>query len=143
LWITICFCRFCQRATGSDRMIEPVFRLDDLDFTAAEPERFTTVSEGSGKAVHVHFCPDCGTKVVLAFERWPDRIGLYAGTIDDPSALAPTPSNAKQIFVSEAAPGSVLLPGIPTFERHAVSQDGTRNVPTIHDLPVVVGPRSE
>ncbi|WP_245794412.1 GFA family protein [Vannielia litorea] len=97
LWVTICYCTFCQRATGSDRMIEPVFDIAGFRFTEAQPSVFALLSEGSGKEVCVHFCQTYGTKLALTFERWPDRIGIYLGTLEEPSALAMSPEKTKHI----------------------------------------------
>eukprot|EP00003_Mantamonas_plastica_P012609 TRINITY_DN22556_c0_g1_i1.p1 TRINITY_DN22556_c0_g1~~TRINITY_DN22556_c0_g1_i1.p1 ORF type:complete len:186 (+),score=0.76 TRINITY_DN22556_c0_g1_i1:95-652(+) len=110
LWVTICYCRFCQRATGSDRMIEPIFEHETFDFTKGHPSVFTLASEGRGKAVHVHFCSTCGTKLALTFERWPDRLGIYIGTLDDPTSIVATPKNSKHVFVREARPGQGSRP---------------------------------
>jgi len=139
LWVTICYCRFCQRATGSDRMIEPIFEYDDFVFTNGQPSVYTLPSDGSGKDIYVHFCSKCGTKLALTFERWPDRLGIYIGTLDDPSAIATSPENSKHIFVSEARAGTILPPGFMTFDRHATENDGSPIEPMIHDSPYQVG----
>lgn len=137
LWITICHCRFCQRATGSDRMIQPVFERQDFTFSGASPTIYTQPSDGSGKAINVHFCAQCGTKLALTFERWPDKIGLYVGTLDDPDAVLIEPDSCKHIFVSEARSGTILSPGVKVFHRHAAENDGTMIEPVIHAKPFV------
>ncbi|WP_417267562.1 GFA family protein [Celeribacter baekdonensis] len=139
LWVTICYCRFCQRATGSDRMIEPIFEHDTFDFTKGHPAVFTLASEGRGKAVHVHFCSTCGTKLALTFERWPDRLGIYIGTLDDPTSIVATPKNSKHVFVREARPGTILPPGVKTYDSHATENDGTPIAPTLYGSPHVTG----
>ena len=139
LWVTICYCRFCQRATGSDRMIEPIFEYDSFAFTEGNPSVYTLASEGSGKDIHVHFCANCGTKLALTFERWPDRLGIYVGTLDDPMSVAITPDNTKLIFIDEARAGTILPPGFKTFDRHATENDGTQIEPVIHGSPFFVG----
>lgn len=139
LWVTVCYCRFCQRATGSDRMIEPIFERSSFKFTSVSPAVYTLPSEGSGMDINVHFCPNCGTKVALTFERWPDRIGILAGTLDKPSAALATKKNSKHIFVSEAVPGTILPSGFKVFERHATENDGTPLEPLVHASPYVVG----
>ena len=138
LWITICYCRFCQRATGSDRMIEPIFERSLFAFTGLSPSVYSLPSEGSGKDINVHFCSACGTKVALTFERWPDRIGIYAGTLDQPSSVSVTPENAKHIFASEARPGTILPAGFKVFDRHATEIDGSPIEPTVHAAPFLV-----
>jgi len=139
LWVTICYCRFCQRATGSDRMIEPIFDHEPFAFSRGEPAVYTLPSDGSGKDIHVHFCRKCGTKLALTFERWPDRLGIYIGTLDDPASITPTPENSKHIFVSEARPGTIIPAGFKTFARHAAENDGTPIDPTVHGAPQTVG----
>jgi len=139
LWVTVCYCRFCQRATGSNKMIEPIFERDSFSFLGNDPAVYTLPSDGSGKDINVHFCDNCGTKLALTFERWSDRIGIYIGTLDDPFSIAATPENSKHIFVSEARPGTILPSGFKTFERHATENDGTPLEPTIHSSPHFVG----
>lgn len=139
LWVTVCYCRFCQRATGSDRMIEPIFETEPFAFVEGRPAIYTLPSEGSGKDVHVHFCQDCGTKLALTFERWPDRLGIYIGTLENPASISLTPDNSKHIFVSEARPGTIIPPGFKFFERHASENDGTPVEPIIHASAHVVG----
>lgn len=135
LWITICHCKFCQRATGSDRMIQPVFERKHFSFTAVSPAVFTQPSDGSGKDINVHFCSDCGTKLALTFERWPDKIGIYIGTLDNTNGITVRPDNSKHIFTSEALSGTLLPPNVKIFDRHAAELDGTPIEPTIHSKP--------
>lgn len=59
--VTVCHCRFCQRATGSAYTVEPVFEVSAFEVAAGELAVFELQSTGSGKAVRVHFCPNCGT----------------------------------------------------------------------------------
>jgi len=139
LWVTICYCRFCQRATGSDRMIEPIFERRHFVFTEGKASVYTLSSEGSGKDVDIHFCSRCGTKLALTFERWPDRLGIYIGTLDDPISILSSPKNSKHIFVSEARPGTILPAGFKVFNRHATENDGTPIEPTVHKSPYLVG----
>lgn len=131
LWVTVCYCSFCQRATGSDRMIEPIFERNELAFTKGKPAVYTLSSDGSGQDIHVNYCADCGTKLALTFARWPDRLGIYIGTLDDPNTIPVTGENAKQIFVSEARPDTVIFADLPTFLRHATENDGTPIEPAV------------
>lgn len=141
--VTICHCRFCQRATGGAYMVEPIFRQEDLNMTTGTPTVYEARSAGSGKVVRVHFCPTCGTKLYLSFERFPGFLGVYAGSFDEPSWIRVGLDNAKQIFVDMARPDSVLLPDIDVFGQHAMLNDGTPLKPTRFDRPQIVGRRSE
>src|ERR1051325_5315746 len=88
LRVTICRCGCGQRATGSAYMVEPIFRHEDMRATKGSATIYELRSAGSGKTVRVHFCPVCGTKLYLSFERFPGVYGVYAGTFDDPSWFA-------------------------------------------------------
>ncbi len=125
LRVTVCHCRWCQRATGSAYMVEPVFDLAALRVTQGEPQVYDHRSEGSGKLVHVHFCPRCGTKLFLTFERFPGAAGVYAGTFDEPDWIAVRPEEAKHLFCEVARPETLLPAGAQAFPGHARAHDGT------------------
>ena len=131
--VTVCHCRFCQRATGSAYMVEPIFDADKLTVLSGAPRVFEQVSAGSGKAVHVHFCADCGTKLWLSFERFPDVVGVYAGTFDDPCWFPIEAETAKHIFLGVARADTVVPPGLPTFREHAMANDGAPQSATVFD----------
>ena len=134
--VTICHCRFCQRATGSAYLVEPIFDRQDFSLTQGNPRMYEQVSAGSGKAVFVHFCADCGTKLHLSFERFADAIGVYGGTFDDPNWFPITPENSKHIFLESAQRGVVIPAGINTFQQHATTNDGAPLDPVVHLEPV-------
>lgn len=133
LWVTICFCTFCQRATGAQGMVEPIFDVPAFRVTRGAPRRYTHISGGSGQEVYVHFCAECGTKTHLTFARWPDRLGVYAGSFDDPGWFALTPDNSKYIFLDNAARGTLVPAGFKTYGQHAAGPDGTPLDPVILD----------
>jgi hypothetical protein len=133
--VTICHCRFCQRATGSAYMVEPIFRLDDLRVTKGSATVFRLHSAGSGKQVGVHFCSACGTKLYLSFERFPATCGVYAVRFDDPNLFLIGSENARHIFTEVARHDTVLPAGIATFREHAIRNDGTSQEPVVFDHP--------
>lgn len=137
--VTVCHCRFCQRATGSAYMVEPIFDGDALTVLSGDAAVYDHRSEGSGKIVHIHFCRDCGTKLWLSFERFPDVIGVYAGTFDNPCWFSIDPTLSKHIFLDVARTDTVIPPDLPTFPRHATENDGTPNVPTVFAAPHLIG----
>jgi hypothetical protein len=140
--VTICHCRFCQRATGSAYMVEPIFRVEDLRVISGTPTVYDLRSAGSGKMVHVHFCQTCGTKIYLTFERFVETCGVYAGTFDNPDWFAINPGCAKHIFLDVARQDTILPAGIDVFVQHAMRNDGTPLEPIVFDAPHVVGRRS-
>lgn len=136
--VTICHCKFCQRATGGAYMIEPIFDKDAIETIKGKARVYTQISSGSGKEVHVHFCPDCGTKLWLSFARFTEIVGLYAGTLDDPDWIEVSPQTAKQIFLDSARSDSVVLPGMNAFGQHSILNDGTPLAPRVLDHLVAV-----
>ena len=137
--VTFCHCRFCQRATGGAYMVEPIFDRTAFGITQGKPAQYGHVSEGSGKQVTVNFCATCGTKLFLEFERWPDIVGLYGGTFDDPNWFPRTGEGAKHIFLDVAQHGTVIPAGVDTFGQHATENDGTPISPTVLDAPRTIG----
>jgi hypothetical protein len=105
-------------------MVEPIFDAAHFAVLAGTPKVFDQVSAGSGKVVHVHFCPDCGTKLWLSFERFPGAVGVYAGTFDDPCWFTIEPATSKHIFLGVARSDTMIPPGLPTFVEHATTSDG-------------------
>lgn len=87
LWVTVCFCHFCQRATGSQGLVEPIFDRPDFAITSGEPRCYTHVSTGSGKNVFVHFCGDCGTLVPAGYKTFRQHAAMPDGTPLEPEVL--------------------------------------------------------
>ena len=137
--VTICHCRCCQRNTGAAYMVEPIFTRAAFAIVAGTPRTFELTSAGSGKRVTVHFCDACGGRTHLAFERFPDAVGVFAGCFDDPNWFARTPDNARHIFTDAAQDGTVLPPGMPLYAQHATRNDGTPNEPTVLATARIIG----
>jgi len=123
-------------------MVEPVFRLKHLHVTKGTPSVFEVRSQGSGKMVRVHFCPTCGTKLYLTFERFPDTCGVYAGTFDNPNWFEIVPETSKHIFIEMARYDTILPAGVNAFAEHAIANEGDPNQPVVFDQPHVVGRRN-
>ncbi|HUS98000.1 MAG TPA: GFA family protein [Hyphomicrobiaceae bacterium] len=136
--VTICHCRFCQRATGSAYLVEPIFDKQGFSLTKGNAKVYVHRSEGSGQQVYVNFCDTCGTKLFLGFDRWPDIVGVYGGTFDDPNWYERTSENSKQIFLGVAQAGTVIPPGVNTFKEHATTIDGTPIEPTVFAKPEII-----
>ncbi len=138
--VTICHCTFCQAATGSVGMVEPIFNKGDLKLLAGTVSTFDMPSRGSGKRITINFCKTCGTKIFLAFERFSEVYGLYAGTFDDPNWFDRSPANTKYIFTGVAQKGTILPPGYDTFVEHAWLSDGSPVEPSVFNYPHIIEP---
>ena len=139
--MTYCHCKFCQRATGSAYMVEPIFQKTSFEIIAGKPSTYSQASEGSGKRVTINFCATCGTKLFLAFERCPEIFGVYGGTFDDPNWFERTPEMSKHIFLAVAQNGTVVPPGVSAYLEHAILNDGTPVEPTTFGRPHTIGQR--
>lgn len=129
--VTICHCRWCQRATGSAFMVEPIFDLAALSVTRGTPALYEHRSTGSGKLLHVHFCRRCGTKLYLTLERFPGVAGIYAGCFDRPDWIAVQPHEARHIFCEAARPETLLPEGAQAFAGHSRAADDTMLAPLV------------
>jgi hypothetical protein len=139
LRVTMCHCKFCQRATGGAYLVEPVFDAKNFAVIAGVEKTYTHLSEGSGKEVYIHFCDNCGTKLFLTFERFEGFVGVYAGTFDDPNWFDLTPENSKHIFLGVAQRGTVIPPHFNTFVEHAAQNDGTPIAPRVFEAAEIIG----
>jgi hypothetical protein len=139
--VTICHCKFCQRAADAAYMVEPIFREAVLQVTQGSPAVYEHCSGDSGKIIHIHFFAACGTKLYLSFERFAKICGVYAGTFDDPNWFEIRLENSKHIFIDMARHETILPPSIPYFSEHALRNDGTPLEPVVLDRPQIVGSR--
>ncbi len=137
--VTYCHCRFCQRATGSAYLVEPIFQKDDFEIISGTPATYVQASKGSGKRVTINFCATCGTKLFLGFERFPAIFGLYAGTFDDPNWFERAPHMSRHIFLDSAQNGTVIPAGFDTFREHAMLNDGTPVEPVAFEQAHTIG----
>lgn len=131
--VTFCHCRFCQRATGGAYLVEPIFNKSDFKITKGATRTYSQQSEGSGKRVTANFCENCGTKLYLEIERFPEVFGVFGGTFDDPNWYERPPEISRHIFLDFAQKGTAVPPGYEAFREHATNQDGTLAESTVYD----------
>lgn len=121
--LTICHCHFCQRATGSAYLVEPIWRESDFSVTNGSPQIYEAISRGSGKRVSLHFCSKCGTKTHQTMARFPGVVGIWGGTLDDPG-VAFTAKDVWRIFIDDAAKGTVISSNVPIWNQHRLDSEG-------------------
>jgi hypothetical protein len=83
-WVGHCHCESCRRATGSVMTTFAGFRPEQVVFTGAPPNRYTT-DDGVTRS----FCGQCGSPVAYELAERGDEIHLHLGLFDDPAALPP------------------------------------------------------
>lgn len=136
--VAYCHCKFCQRSTGGAYAIEPFFKAEEFEIIAGTASVYDHQSSGSGKMLHLTFCPKCGTKVSNKMDRYPDLIAVMAGTFDDPEWFEPA-KVIRHVFTSFARKGTVIPPSINTYEAAALTIDGQPNAPVVYEDFHVVG----
>jgi hypothetical protein len=82
-----CQCRDCQRDTGSGHSAVAVFPSGSLRLIGEASENLRTADSGAQK--RKGFCAKCGSPLYNKPQSRPDMIGVYVGTLDDPSIFKP------------------------------------------------------
>ena len=136
--LTICHCTFCQRATGSSHLVEPIWRESSFSIISGSPQTYDTISRGSGKRVSLYFCDVCGTKTHQKMERFSGIVGVWGGSLDNPG-IAFNAKEVWRIFVDDAAPGTVIPPNVPTWHQHRIDEAGHPLEPTVFtEMQIIV-----
>lgn len=82
-----CYCRACQYNTGGSHAAQ--FRIDEADLTIeGQLQVFDRNSDG-GFHVTKAFCPICGTPVYTRSARFPEKLYVFAGTLDETELFQP------------------------------------------------------
>jgi len=116
-----CHCDSCRRQTGSAMTTFVIVPKSALHLSSGQPREYA-----SSPGVWRGFCGDCGSAMYYRTDRRPDVIDLFAGTLDDASALAPE----CHVHATEQLPWFEVLDELPRYP-------GTR----WGDRPVQHGPR--
>lgn len=82
-----CQCRDCQRDTGSGHASVMVFPRAALEVRGIVTETLRTADSGEQKLKG--FCGSCGSPLYNKPLSRPDMLGVYVGTLDDPSDFRP------------------------------------------------------
>jgi hypothetical protein len=82
-----CHCLNCQRQTGSAFVVNMLVERDRVELLAGEP-RPVDAPRDDGSVQKVFRCPTCQVAVYSLYSR-PDVAFVRAGTLDDPSLVAP------------------------------------------------------
>jgi hypothetical protein len=88
LFSLVCHCRDCQRASGSGGV--PVLGVPKASFAFSGPVKQSRAVGSSGRASVRNFCSECGALLFGTPESAPELVTIYVGSLDDPSAFAPS-----------------------------------------------------
>ena len=109
-FVALCHCIDCQKHTGSAFAIG--IRLSKTELLLQGTVKTFSSLGDSGNPILRYFCPECGSSVYDEPTARPGKINVNAGTLDDPSLVAPT----LEIWCDSALPW-VRLPGMQRFAR--------------------------
>jgi hypothetical protein len=125
--------------TGGPYLVEPIVLKDKFDVVRGEAAIYSERSSGSGKWVHLHSCANCHSTLHYSFERFPEVVGVFAGTLDPPMAMIIKPEITAHIFLDFAMSGTVIPAGVKTYRRHFVDNEGTRQPSRTYEVPHTIG----
>ena len=94
----VCHCRSCQKQSGSPFSVDLVVPASAVS-VQGKMKTFHETGD-SGKAVERRFCPDCGSALLSWGAMMPDALFIKAGTLDDPTWIAPT----MEVYCDRAQP---------------------------------------
>ena len=103
----LCQCDRCQRQSGSSFLIAIVYERGAVTFEQGELKTFTASIDGEN-SLSRHFCPGCGSAVMITLDRYPEIRSIMGGTLDDKRAIRPTFS----LWCSSGQPWLSLPDGI-------------------------------
>lgn len=106
----LCWCRDCQHIAGNGTA-NAVFPTERIEISG-EPAEYVSQAD-SGNTIRRRFCPACGCHL---FSDSSGRAGLTVvrvGTLDDPSAVAPSAN----IWAASAPAWACLDPALDRIER--------------------------
>jgi hypothetical protein len=110
LFVHCCHCLNCQRQTGSAFVINLLIEADRVELTAGEPVP-VDVPRDDGSTQRIFRCPACQVAVYSEYGR-PDVCFVRAGTLDDPSQVAPD----VHIYTRSKLDWVTLPESVPAFD---------------------------
>lgn len=109
LFVHCCHCLNCQRQTGSAFVVNVLIETDRVEVLEGDPQP-VAVPRSGGKKQKIWRCPACQVAVFSQYTRRSVRF-VRAGTLDDPSAIAPD----VHIFTRSKLPWVTLPESTPAF----------------------------
>ena len=116
LFTHCCHCLNCQRQTGSAFVINLLIEADRVELLAGEPQP-VEVPRDDGNPQRIFRCPTCQVAVYSEYGR-PEVLFVRAGTLDDPSSVAPD----AHIYTRSKLSWVTLPESVPAFEDYYQSR---------------------
>lgn len=110
LYMGLCYCADCRKASGSGFIPFMAFAAKDLTFSA--PSRTFVRGSARGTDAVRNSCPTCASLVFGGPVGQAESHTIYAGSLDDPTAFRPTMA----IFTKGRPDWAVIPEGLERFE---------------------------
>lgn len=88
LGVYICWCRDCQRASGTSHTMSMPVRREHAELTQGELTGFDKAAD-SGRTVRMMACAQCGTRIWNDPLSSPEMLVVKPGTLDDMDWVVP------------------------------------------------------
>jgi hypothetical protein len=82
LGVYACWCRDCQRASGTTHTLSMPIRREHVEVISGELKAYDKAAD-SGRTVRMMACASCGTRVWNAPESSPEMLVVKPGTLDE------------------------------------------------------------
>ena len=109
MFVHCCHCLNCQRQTGSAFVINLLIETDRVELLAGDPKP-VDVPRDDGSGQRIFRCPSCQVAVFSEYGH-PGFRFVRAGTLDDPSGVAPD----VHIFTRSKLPWVELPESVPAY----------------------------
>ena len=111
IFMGVCHCRTCQKATGS--AYASVLAVPSAALSVSGTTSRFDGKGDSGNATHRDFCPSCGSTVMQTADVMAGVTMIPVGTLDDPGWVKP----AMQIYCDSAMAWATLGGDIQSFPK--------------------------
>lgn len=105
-----CQCTDCKKSTGAGHATAAAFPDAAVTFSG-KPKAYATKADTGGTATR-EFCPECGGRLTFRSSNMPGLVLIAAGSLDDPSSIAPT----RAIYGKRHVAWDYLDPKLPTSD---------------------------
>jgi hypothetical protein len=112
LFVNCCHCLNCQRQTGSAFVINALIETERVHLLDGEPVA-VDVPRDDGSTQTIFRCPTCQLALFSQYTH-PGVRFVRAGTLDDPSAVAPD----AHIYTRSKLSWVMLPDGVPSFDEY-------------------------
>ena len=114
LFCYACHCSQCQKQSASAFGLSVPVR--QAQFKVEGTLNYWSRSTFSGGRTDCYFCPDCGSPLYTLPPLHPDRVFIKAGSLDDPTLVAPS----REAWTTSRVSWAEIAPGLTRYEKGRV-----------------------